>query len=116
MEELNENSDIIKKALDSLHDSVNVAPIPDNEKVALKALIEKLRTYYNNKLDIMTKKGIDVNSNDERVMVLKCFISDIIVEINNVLTGESDVYYFIGVITNRLHSKEIEKTIKWKRK
>ena len=106
------NNDIIKKAITSLFESVRVSKIPINEKEGLNALLDKINIYYDKKLDMFLKSGTDTNSNDEKVVILKSFITDILVEINSVLTGENDIYYFVSVINKRLNDKEIERLVK----
>ena len=111
MEQEQENNDIIKKALMGLNGSINNSLLPDNEKQGLMALVNRLSTYYEKKLDLMAKRGIDINSNDLAISEFKRFIMDIIVEINEVLTGNNDIYYFISIMNNRLNNKEINKLV-----
>ena len=113
-EESNNNHNIIKKALENIEVSINASSLPNNEKHALILLADKLTTYYDKKLMLLAKRGIDIHSNNTRIMILESFMADILVEINDVLVGDNDVYYFISVINNRLNDKEIEKVTKRK--
>ena len=113
--ELN-NVDIIKKSIISLRNSTRLSKLPDNEKEGLTALINKIDIYYDKKLNIIMNKDNDISSINHQIWDLKSFITDIIVEINNVLTGESDIYYFVNVINKRLNDREMDKVVKSKRK
>ena len=102
-----ENNDIIKKAIVKLQCDVLSSKLPDNEKQAIKALLEKLDVYYDKKLKQAYKKG----NNSDKAIVLQSFITDILVEINSLLTQDSDIYYFVSIVNQKLQDKKIDKLV-----
>ena len=106
--------DIIKNAFIKIHESILMSQLHDNEKNALSLLIERLIAYYDKKMELMIKKGIDINHN-ERAILLKSFMTDVLADINSVIKGGIDVYYFVSVINKRLNDKEVEKFVKNKK-
>ena len=107
-----ENGIIIKKAFYALKERINTSVLSENEKNALRVLIDKLIIYYDRRIDLMKKRGIS----SERVASLDSFMTDIIVDINTVIKGESDVHYFVSLIIKKLNDKELENMIKNNRK
>ena len=43
-------------------------------------------------------------------------MTDVLVDINTVIRGESDVHYFVSVVNKKLNDKELERLIKIKKK
>lgn len=113
MEKLDENSDIIKLAYAKLQEKVNTSPLHDNEKNAISLLIEKIVKYYDKKLNSILR--FSLSPNNERIFELKSFMTDILVDINSVLDGGIDVYYFASIINRKLNDKEIGQLIKKKK-
>lgn len=110
-----ENNSIIKKAFYAIKESIDTSILSDNEKNALKILIDKLVIYYDKKVSLIKKSRISINSS-ERIAILDSFMTDVLVDINTVIRGESDVYYFVSVVNKKLNDKELERLIKIKKK
>lgn len=115
MEEL-ENNDIIIRAYRALQKELVTSVLSDNEKHAINLLIEKLIAYYDKRLSILKKKDINFNPTNEKAEILNGFMTDVLVDINTIIRGGIDVYYFISVINKRLNDKEIESIVKTKKK
>lgn len=105
-----ENNDIITRAIESLKMSVVTSKLPDNEKKALYTLLEKLTIYYQKKLSIIAKKNSE-STRQKEISVLSCFITDILVEINSVLIGDNDIYYFVSIVNKKLHDKDLDNLV-----
>lgn len=113
MEEFIEDSNLIKTAYIKTKEKVNTAPLNEYEKNAINILIEKLINYYEKKLSSINRTRHNVNS--EKAMELRVFMTDILVDINMVLDGGIDIYYFASVINKKLNDKEIGQLIKKKK-
>lgn len=110
-----ENNSIIKKAFYAIKKSIDTSILSDNEKNALKILIDKLVIYYDKKVSLIKNSRISINSS-ERIAILDSFMTDVLVDINTVIRGESDVHYFVSVVNKKLNDKELERLIKIKKK
>ncbi len=89
--------DTITRAIDALISSTDESELASNEKMALKILLDKLLAYYNQKVIMLSKY-----KNDDKIMELRTFMTDIIVEINNILKQKVDVFYFINTINKKI--------------
>ena len=105
-----ENSDIIKNANRSLQARIMESNLPGNEKKALEVLLEKLNIYYDKKMNLISKKSSN-SAKQKETNSLICFMTDILVEVNSVLIGNNDIYYFVSLVNKKLHDKDIEKLI-----
>ena len=109
MDDIVKNNDILKKANKSLQVRIIESSLPDNEKKALEALLEKLDIYYDKRMNLISKKNNSAKQKEMNALI--CFITDILVEVNNVLLGDNDIYYFVSLVNKKLHDKDIEKLI-----
>ena len=100
------NNNIIKTAITKLQADIKLSKLSGNEKEALRVLLEKLSIYYDKMLNQITRKG-----NSDKEIALESFVTDILVEVNSVLTGDNDIYYFVSIINKKLRDKKIDKIV-----
>jgi len=90
--------DIIIKALDSLQTSIMTSECTINEKDTLSALVTSLKNYYEKKL-----KYLSMLRRSNKIIELNTFVTDIIVEINEVLMRKGDVTYHASLIYKKIN-------------
>ncbi len=93
---MNKNNTILK-AIQSLYYSVDKTNLKDNEKYAMKAMLERVETYYVNRYDAIMKDACDDNFNVAE-MTLTSHMTDLIVMVNDTLLGRYDVNSVVNVI------------------
>lgn len=115
-QDIRKTGDVINKSILALQKSVNNSLLLDNEKNAIIQLLAKMMIYYNTKKELIMNKSIGDNAEiREKLDSLKVFMTDIIVEINEVLYGSNNnIPYFVSIINKRLNDKDVNKVLKKK--
>lgn len=94
-------NEIICKALDALHGSIDNSSLNDNEKNALDLLVDKLKVYFNGEINEIANMGNQAQA-ERRKNVLYSFMTDYLVAINDTIAGMNDTFS----VVNRIY-KEI---------
>ena len=98
----NQDVNIIIKSIFSLMEKVKLSSLQEGEKRALITLLDRLYTYYVKKREKILKRDINGEPTNEKLMVLESMVTDILMEINDILIGDRDIYYFTSVINKRI--------------
>ena len=98
----NENVNIIIKSIFSLKEEIKSSELLDDEKHALITLLDSLNAYYSKKRERILKKSSSNQATNEKLMVLESSVTDILMEINDILIGNHDIYYFTSVVNKKI--------------
>ena len=103
----NDYSDMITRAFDSLIIDIDESSHNNNEKEALKLFIYKLDLYYKTRMELF----VNDNKHFKKRVKLESLMTEILVEISHILNTNTDVFYFISVMNNKLKELNIDKIL-----
>lgn len=88
--------DVITRAFDSIAKNVEKADLTDNEKNAVKISLNKMRTYYDKKMEEVSKTKNSYIAREKMFRVQTEMVEDI-VELNDIVEGKR----YIKEVTNK---------------
>ena len=97
------NKELIIESMNVLKKQVQYSKYSNNEKKVLTLLIDKIEVYYLRKLSI---------TNSNKYMQLNSWVVDLLIEIDNVIKKQSDVFHFVSIVNKQINDSEIEDFIK----
>ena len=108
MDEENNYSDVITRAIRALNKNVLESNKTDGEKKAINVLLSKIYTRYCEKMNSFRERDTEKQYKFQSNMV------DVITELDGLINQECDVYYYINQFNNRFKFIDIENVSKKK--
>lgn len=94
------------KAIESLYKELDNSNLSNYEKKSIEILITKIKKYYIKKIDSFSKYDVSKRAQFD------CYMTDIIVEINDVIRGVVDFSSLTDLFVSKRTDNEINKLIK----